>query len=135
MESLLKYLKIIVSTVSTGITWLLGSLDTSLIVLITFMVLDYITEILKAWINKEINSDVGLKSIAKKTIIFIVLIVAVLLDRLLNTETWVFRNLICYFYIANEGISILENCYGLGLTIPEKLKDALVQLNDREKKS
>lgn len=130
MENLLNYFKIIVMAIGTGVTWLLGSWDT----VIAFMALDYATGVLRAWINKEVSSDIGLKGIARKTVIFVVLIVAVLLDRLLNTGTWVFRTLICYFYIANEGISLLENCAGLGLPIPEKLKDALVQLKDGEKK-
>lgn len=134
MENILNYFKVIVATIGTGLTWLFGSWDTALIVLIAFMVLDYITGLLRAWINKEVSSDVGLKGIARKTVIFIVLIVAVLLDRLLNTGTWVFRTLICYFYIANEGISLLENCAGLGLPIPERLKDSLAQLKDGEKK-
>ena len=134
MENILNYFKVIVATIGTGLTWLFGSWDTALIVLIAFMVLDYITGLLRAWINKEVSSDVGLKGIARKTVIFIVLIVAVLLDRLLNTGTWVFRTLICYFYIANEGISLLENCAGLGLPIPDKLKYALAQLKDGEKK-
>ena len=134
MENLLNYFKIIIAALGTGITWLFGTWDTALVVLVCFMVLDYFTGVLRAWTNKEISSDVGLKGIARKTVILIVLIVAVLLDRLLNTGTWVFRTLICYFYIANEGISLLENCAGLGLPIPEKLKDALVQLKDGEKK-
>lgn len=134
MENLLNYFKIIIAALGTGITWLFGTWDTALVVLVCFMVLDYFTGVLRAWTNKEISSDVGLKGIARKTVIFIVLIVAVLLDRLLNTGTWVFRTLICYFYIANEGISLLENCAGLGLPIPDKLKDALVQLKDGEKK-
>ena len=134
MENILNYFKVIVATIGTGLTWLFGSWDTALVVLIAFMVLDYITGLLRAWINKEVSSDVGLKGIARKTVIFIVLIVAVLLDRLLNTGTWVFRTLICYFYIANEGISLLENCAGLGLPIPDKLKYALAQLKDGEKK-
>ena len=134
MENLLNYFKIIIAALGTGITWLFGTWDTALVVLVCFMVLDYFTGVLRAWTNKEISSDVGLKGIARKTVILIVLIVAVLLDRLLNTGTWIFRTLICYFYIANEGISLLENCAGLGLPIPEKLKDALVQLKDGEKK-
>ena len=134
MENVLNYFKVIVAAIGTGLTWLFGNWDTALVVLIAFMVLDYITGLLRAWINKEVSSDVGLKGIARKTVIFIVLIVAVLLDRLLNTGTWVFRTLICYFYIANEGISLLENCAGLGLPIPERLKDSLAQLKDGEKK-
>lgn len=134
MESILNYFKIIIAALGTGITWLFGTWDTALIVLVSFMALDYLTGVLRAVVNKEVSSDTGLKGIARKTVIFIVLIVAVLLDRLLNTGTWVFRTLICYFYIANEGISLLENCAGLGLPIPDKLKDALAQLKDGEKK-
>lgn len=134
MENILNYIKIIIVTLGTGFTWLFGTWDTALIVLIAFMFLDYATGLLRACINREVSSDVGLKGIARKAVIFVVLIVAVLLDRLLNTGTWVFRTLICYFYIANEGISLLENCAGLGLPIPEKLKDSLAQLKDGERK-
>ena len=123
-----------IALIGTGFTWLFGAWDTALIVLICFMILDYTTGLTRAWVNQEVSSDVGLKGIARKSVILVVLIVAVLLDRLLNTGSWVFRTLVCYFYIANEGISLLENCTGLGLPIPEKLKDALAQLKDGEKK-
>ena len=134
MENVLKFFKFSTVILGTGLTWLFGAWDTALIVLICFMVLDYSTGLLRAYVNKEVSSDVGLRGIARKAVIFIVLIVAVLLDRLLNTGSLVFRTLICYFYIANEGISLLENCAGLGLPIPEKLKEALAQLKDGEKK-
>ena len=134
MENILNYFKYLVAATGTGLTWLFGTWDTSLMVLAIFIFLDYGTGLLRAIVNKEVSSDTGLKGIARKAVIFIVLIVAVLLDRLLNTGTWVFRTLICYFYIANEGISLLENCAGLGLPIPDKLKDALAQLKDGEKK-
>jgi toxin secretion/phage lysis holin len=115
-------------------TYLLGAWDTALIVLVAFMVLDYATGLIKAYLNKVVSSDVGLKGIARKSLILIVLIVAVMLDRLINNGTWVFRTLICYFYIANEGISLLENCAQLGLPIPDKLQNALVQLKEGNKK-
>lgn len=134
MDKILNYIKIIVAAIGTSITWLLGSWDMALKILIVFIVLDYGTGLLRAWINKEVSSDVGLRGIARKAVIFVVLIVAVMLDRLLNTGTWVFRTLVCYFYIANEGISLLENCAGLGLPIPGAIKDALAQLKDGEKK-
>ena len=130
----INYIKGVLVSVGTGLTWFLGTWDTALAVLVCFMVLDYVTGLLRAYVNKEVSSDVGLKGIARKAVIFVVLIVAVLLDRLLNTGNWVFRTLICYFYIANEGISLLENCAGLGLPIPEKLKEALAQLKEGEKK-
>ena len=134
MENILNYFKIIIAALGTGITWLFGTWDTALIVLVSFMALDYLTGVLRAIVNKEVSSDTGLKGIARKTVIFIVLIVAVLLDRLINTGTWVFRTLVCYFYIANESISLLENCAGLGLPVPESIQNALVQLKDGEKK-
>jgi toxin secretion/phage lysis holin len=98
------------------------------------MILDYITGLMRGYINKVLSSDVGLKGIARKAIIFIVLIVAVALDRLLNTGTWMFRSLICYFYIANEGLSLLENCASLGVPIPNKILESLEQLKNGEKK-
>ena len=127
-------LKSIVAALGTGLTWLLGAWDIAITVLICFMVLDYGTGLIKAYINKIVSSDVGLKGIARKALIFIVLICAVMLDRLINSSTWVFRTLVCYFYIANEGISLLENCAQMGLPVPQKLKDALVQLKDGNKK-
>lgn len=130
----INYFKGVVVTIGTGLTWFLGDWDIALKVLVCFMVLDYITGVLRAWFDKKVSSDVGLKGIARKAVIFVVLIVAVLLDRLINSGTWVFRTLICYFYICNEGISLLENCSGLGLPIPEKLKEALLQLKEGEKK-
>lgn len=132
--NILNGVKGFVVTLGTSLTWFFGTWDTALAVLVCFMVLDYVTGLLRAYVNKEVSSDVGLKGIARKAVIFVVLIVAVLLDRLLNTGNWVFRTLICYFYIANESISLLENCAGLGLPIPEKLKEALAQLKEGEKK-
>lgn len=134
MENVFNYFKYLVAGAGTVVTWLFGAWDTALIVLVIFMALDYITGVLRGYINKDLSSDVGLRGIARKAVIFIVLIVAVLLDRLLNTGTWVFRTLVCYFYIANEGISLLENCAGLGLPIPDKIKEVLLQLKEGEKK-
>jgi len=131
MEKILNYLKYAIATIGTGLTWMLGAWDTAMVVLIGFMVIDYATGFIKGWYLKELSSDVGLKGIARKFLIILVLIVAVLLDRLLNTGTWVFRTLACYFYIANEGISILENVVILGLPVPEQLKTALIQIQDK----
>ena len=133
MEKILEYTKYGVAILGTGVTWLFGTWDTAIMVLIAFMVVDYVTGVIKGWYAKELSSDVGLKGIARKFLILLVLMVAVLLDRLLNTGTWVFRTLACYFYIANEGISILENVVVLGLPVPDKLKEALVQLKDKSK--
>jgi len=127
-------IKTIVASIGTGLTWFFGTWDLALQILITLMALDYATGWIRAYLNKELSSDIGLKGIARKGVIFVVLIVAVSLDRLLNVDKWIFRTLVCYFYIANEGLSILENCGSLGLPIPQKMKEALLQLKEGNKK-
>lgn len=134
MDKFESYFKYFVAGAGTGLTWLFGTWDIAIITLTIFVGLDYLLGVLRAFVNKEVSSSIGAKGIAKKAVIFIVLIVAVLLDRLLNAGTWVFRTLVAYFYICNEGISILENAASLGLPIPEKLKEALSQLKEGEKK-
>lgn len=134
MEKILEFLKFYIMVIGAGFTWLFGSWDTAIIVLICFMVTDYITGVVKGWYTKDLSSDIGLKGLARKFLILLVVMMAVLMDRLLSNGTWVFRTLACYFYIANEGISILENAIVIGLPVPDKLKDALVQLKDGEKK-
>lgn len=125
----------LVAVIGTLFTWLFGGWDLALGVLIVFMVIDYLTGLLRGYITQKLSSDVGLRGIARKSVILIVLIVAVLLDRLINGGQWIFRTLIAYFYIANEGISILENCAAIGLPIPTKIREALEQLKDGNKKS
>ncbi|HII4514515.1 TPA: phage holin family protein [Clostridium perfringens] len=134
MEKLFDYIKLLIIALGTGFTWLFGVWDIPLIVLVVFMVLDQLTGVIRGYVNKELSSDVGLKGIARKCVILIILIVAVMLDRLLNTGSWMFRTMVAYFYIGNEGISLLENCASLGAPIPEKLKHALIQLKEGKKK-
>lgn len=121
-----------VAVVATFFTYLFGGWDVAIGILIVFMCLDYATGVIVAYQNNLLNSEVGFKGLVKKFMILVILIVAVMLDRLMNTGTWVFRTLVCYFYIANEGISLLENVSNLGVKIPDKLKDALVQLKKDE---
>ena len=122
-----------VAVIATFFTYLFGGWDIALIVLVAFMVLDYATGMMWAYIQKTLNSQIGFRGLIKKCMILVVLIIAVLLDRMINSGTAVFRTLVCYFYIANEGISLLENVSHLGLPIPDKLKNALQQLNEVEK--
>ncbi|KEH90632.1 phage holin family protein [Clostridium botulinum C/D] len=124
----------LIAAAGTIFTTLFGSWDLALQILIIFMIADYVMGILIALSNKTLSSKIGFKGLLKKAVIFIVLILAVSLDRLLNTGSWVFRTLACYFYIANEGISILENCACLGVPIPQQITDALVQLKEGNKK-
>ena len=126
---------ILLSILGTLFTWLFGAWDIALMVLVCFMVLDYLTGLIKAYLTKKLSSNVGLHGIARKSVILIVLIMSVMLDRILNSGTWVFRTLVCYFYIANEGLSILENCSVIGLPIPDRIQEALEQLKNRENES
>ena len=130
MNKMEKIFNSLVAILATFFTYLFGNWDLALQVLIIFMVLDYATGVIHAYVNKTLNSEVGFKGLIKKCMILAVLIVGVELDRMLgNNGTWVFRTLVAYFYIANEGISLLENISNLGVPIPTKIKNALEQLN------
>ena len=133
MKKMEKVFNSIVAVIATFFTYLFGGWDIALIVLVAFMVLDYATGMMWAYIQKTLNSQIGFRGLIKKCMILVVLIIAVLLDRMINSGTAVFRTLVCYFYIANEGISLLENVSHLGLPIPDKLKNVLQQLNEVEK--
>ncbi len=134
MENVVNIFKACIAAVGTWLTWVFGAWDVALAVLIAFMALDYVSGLLKAYINKEVSSDIGLKGLTRKFLILLVLIAAVLLDRLINTGDWVFRTIVCYFYVANEGISLLENAAALGLPVPDAIKNALAQLKEGGKK-
>ena len=130
-----KYFNAIVAVLATFFTYLFGSWDLALQVLIVFMILDYLTGVLHAYLIGQLSSEVGFKGLVKKCMILVVLIIGVMLDRILGTGTWVFRTLVCYFYIANEGISVLENVGNIGIPIPNKIRNALEQLNKDDEES
>lgn len=119
----------IIASMGTLFTWLFGAWDLMFKVLASFMIIDYATGVLVAFIEGTVDSKKGFKGIVKKVLMLIILIVGVLLDRLLGTE-WLFRTATCYFLIGNEGLSILENVAKTGLPLPEKLKEGLLQLKE-----
>lgn len=119
----------IIASMGTLFTWLFGAWDLMFKVLASFMIIDYATGVLVAFIEGTVDSRVGFKGILKKVLMLILLIVGVLLDRLLGTE-WLFRTATCYFLIGNEGLSILENVAKTGLPLPEKLRHGLIQLKE-----
>lgn len=121
-----------IALIGAGLTFIFGRWDMPLMVLICFMAIDYATGLISAAVRGVLNSKTGYKGIAKKASILAILIVAVLLDRLLNGSTWVFRTLVCYFYISNEGLSILENVGKSGVPLPDKLLSKLEQLKNKE---
>jgi len=125
----------ITGTLATALVYFLGGWDIALQILITVIILDYITGVCKAIYNKKMNSKVGAKGIIKKLGYLIVVAVSVELDRITG-NTGAVRTLVIYFFVANEGISILENWGGMGLPLPQKLTDTLEQLkNDNNPKN
>lgn len=132
MKFMEKYFNAIVAVLATFFTYIFGSWDLAMQVLIVFMTLDYGTGVLYAYLIGQLSSEVGFKGLVKKCMILVVLIIGVMLDRMLGNGTWVFRTLVCYFYIANEGISLLENVANIGIPIPNKIRNALEQLNKDE---
>ncbi len=111
--------------------YFLGGCDGLLIALIVFITIDYITGVLCAINAHKLSSEVGFSGIAKKVCILILVGMAQILDGIVFGQTGVLRTAVIFYYLSNEGISILENAGLLGLPIPEKLKDVLAQLHER----
>lgn len=112
-----------------GFLW--GSLDGLLIALFCFMGFDFITGLIVAGANREINSEVCFRGLAKKLLIMVIIAIAHLLDtQIFMGESSVCRSSVICFYLANEGLSITENCGKLGLPMPKKIKRMLKQLRD-----
>lgn len=126
MKNLINFIN---STLATTLVYFLGGWDIALQILLTVIVLDYATGIFKAIYNKKINSTVGIKGIIKKVGYLIIVAIAVILDRIAG-NTGAIRTLVIYFFVANEGISILENWGGMGLPLPPKLIETLEQLKN-----
>lgn len=111
------------------VTNLLGGFDNLIKALVFVIILDYLTGILRAIYHKELNSRVGLKGIIKKVFYFAIISLAFLLDNLIGADLFL-RNSIIYFFIANEGLSILENYTACELPMIPKIKELLIQLRD-----
>lgn len=111
--------------------YFLGGCDGLFYALLAFVAVDYITGVMCAIADKNLSSEVGFKGICRKVLIFILVGVANILDVQVIGTGSVLRTAIIFFYISNEGVSLLENAGHLGLPIPEKLKVALEQLHDR----
>lgn len=115
------------STVLTTVLYFLGGWDMALKTLLIIIALDYLTGVCDAIANKKINSKIGAKGIIKKVGYLIIVAVSVQLDQIVG-DTGAIRNLVIYFFVANEGISILENWGSMGLPLPEKVMEVLEQL-------
>ena len=114
--------------------YFLGGCDGLLYALIAFVAIDYLTGVMCAIIDKKLSSAVGFKGICKKVLIFLLVGVANVIDVHVIASGSVLRTAVIFFYISNEGVSLLENAGYLGLPIPTKMKDVLEQLHNRAEK-
>ena len=112
--------------------WYLGGLDGFLYTLIIFVVVDYLTGVAIAIMEKKLSSEIGFKGIFKKVFIFALVGVGHMIDMHVLKNGSAIRTAVIFFYLSNEGISILENCSKAGLPIPEKLKTVLEQFNKND---
>ena len=113
------------------IGWFLGGCDGLLYALIAFIVIDYITGVMCAIVNHDLSSEIGFKGISRKVLIFLLVGIANIVDVDVIVTGSVLRAAVCFFYISNAGLSILENAAILGLPIPEQLKKVLKQIKNR----
>lgn len=111
-----------------SIDFIIGGCDILFKTLLVFIIIDYITGILRAIYTKKLSSKIGAKGIIKKVGYIFIVILAALLDKLLNS-TGNIRNIVIYMFITNEGISILENWTSMGIKIPKILKDKFNDIN------
>lgn len=128
-----QFINSVLAAIATGAVYLFGGFDVALNCLLIAIVLDYLTGIIKAYIKKELSSEVGLKGILKKVGVLIVVMLGVLVDRVTG-ETGAVRTLVIYYFVANEGLSIIENLGAAGVPIPAKLKKALKALKKESNK-
>jgi len=124
------FISLVIGALFTGIMYLLGGLDMALQILLMMMALDYVTGILKAIFNKKLNSEIGAKGIVKKVGYLVIIAVATMLDRIIG-DTGAIRNVVIFFYIANEGISLIENWVLMGLPMPQIVADTLEQIKKK----
>ena len=124
-----------VAAIGGWLGYFLGGMDGLMIALIIFMVLDYITGLMCAIVDKKLSSAVGFKGICKKVLILMLVGVANVVDIHIVGTGSALRSAVICFYLSNEGLSLLENAAHIGLPIPDKMKDVLAQLHGREDKS
>lgn len=126
--------KFVFADISTWLRWFLGGYDGLLYALLSFVVIDYITNVMCAVTNKKPSGSVGFKGIFNRVLIFALVGIGNILDTQIIGTGSVLRTAVIFFYLANEGVSLLENASHLGLAIPNKLKSILKQLNDHSEK-
>ena len=135
MKELWNTAQIAFAAVGGWLGYFLGGFDGLLYALIAFMVVDYITGVMCAIVDKTLSSAVGFKGICRKVLILALVGIAHILDANIIGDGSVLRTAVIFFYLSNEGVSLLENAAHLGLPIPEKMKEILAQLHNRADKT
>jgi toxin secretion/phage lysis holin len=135
MKELWNTIQLVFAAVGGWLGYFLGGFDGLLYALIAFMVVDYITGVMCAVVDKTLSSAVGFKGICRKVLILALVGIAHILDANIIGDGSVLRTAVIFFYISNEGVSLLENAAHLGLPIPEKMKEILAQLHNRADKT
>ena len=123
--------QVVFTAIGGWLGWFLGGCDGLMYALIAFVVVDYITGIMCAIVDKKLSSEVGFKGICKKVLIFLLVGMANILDVNIIGSGSVLRTAAIFFYLSNEGVSLLENAAHLGLPVPNAMKEVLQQLHDR----
>ena len=134
MKEFWNTIQLIFAGIGGWLGYFLGGCDGLLYALIAFVVIDYITGVMCAIANHILSSEVGFKGICRKVLIFLLVGIANILDIHVIGSGSVLRTAVIFFYISNEGVSLLENAAHLGLLVPEKIKTVLEQLHDRSTK-
>ena len=131
MKEFWNSIQLVFAMIGGWLGYFLGGYDGLLYALIVFMVVDYITGVMCAIVDKKLSSAVGFKGICRKVLILMLVGIANLLDVQVIGTGSVLRTAVIFFYLSNEGVSLLEIAAHLGLPIPEKLKAVLAQLHDK----
>ena len=131
MKEFWNSVQLVFTAIGGWLGWFLGGCDGLLYTLIAFVVIDYITGVMCAITDKNLSSSIGFKGICRKVLIFTLVGIGNIVDVYVLGQGGVLRTAVIFFYLSNEGVSILENSAHLGLPIPEKLKEVLEQLHER----
>jgi toxin secretion/phage lysis holin len=129
MEDMIEHIRLILAFVGGILGCIFGGFNSLIYALTAFVAIDYITGVLLAIRDKKISSEVGYKGIVRKFLIFLIVSMGNIMDNYVLGTGSTLRTLVIMFYMANEGISILENAGQLGLPIPKKLREAIEKLN------
>lgn len=131
MKEFWNTIQFVITAIGGWLGYFLGGCDGLLYALLAFVVMDYITGVMCAVTDHRLSSAVGFKGICRKVLIFALVGIGHILDTQVVGDGNVIRTAVIFFYVSNEGVSLLENASHLGLPIPEKMKDILAQLHNR----